>query len=36
MPFTLMLCVLLGARIFWWAKGRRAKQAKTRSVAVSS
>jgi sulfoxide reductase heme-binding subunit YedZ len=36
MPFTITLCVLLGARIFWSAKGRAAKRTKTRTVAVSS
>ena len=36
MPFTLALCVLLGARIFWWARSRQTKRAKARSVAVSS
>jgi len=35
MPFTLVLVLLLGARVFWWAKAKRAKQAKVRAVAVS-
>lgn len=35
MPFTVTLFVLLGARVFWWAKGRFAQRAKTRAVPVS-
>lgn len=34
MPFTLVLLVLLGARVFWWAKGKRTQRAKIRTVAV--
>jgi sulfoxide reductase heme-binding subunit YedZ len=35
-PFTLVLFVLLGARVFWWAKGKFAKRPKPRTIAVSS
>ncbi|HEX3572273.1 MAG TPA: protein-methionine-sulfoxide reductase heme-binding subunit MsrQ [Acidobacteriaceae bacterium] len=36
MPFTLVLFVLLGARVFWWAKGKLVRRGKARPVAVSS
>jgi len=35
MPFTIVLFLLLAARIGWWAKGKLAQRAKARAVAVS-